>query len=103
MGEEYQLLFDSIKDYAIYMTDVSGNNTTWNTGAERLKGYKTDEIIGQNFSILFLPEDREKGKPAKELQVAKNKGKYEDEGWRFKKDGSKFWGPCYFKACLFRY
>lgn len=91
MQEDYQLLIDSIKDYAIYMLDTSGHITSWNPGAERMKGYTQQEVIGKHFSMLFRPEDREKEKPAKELEIALAKGRFEEEGWRIRKDGSKFW------------
>lgn len=91
MLDEYHLLLDSIKDYAIYMLDKSGNVTTWNIGAEKMKGYSEAEIVGKHYSILFIPEDRENGKPERELQIALNTGKYEEEGWRKRKDGSWFW------------
>lgn len=91
MQEDNRLLIDSIKDYAIYMLDVEGRVTTWNTGAERMKGYSANEIIGQHFSLFLLPEDLEKDKPRKELRIALNKGRYEEEGWRLRKDGTRFW------------
>ncbi|HEX8333031.1 MAG TPA: PAS domain S-box protein [Segetibacter sp.] len=91
MQEDYQLLFDSIKDYAIIKLDRSGNIASWNAGAERMKGYSEDEIIGKHFSILFTEQDIEKEKPAKELHAALTKGRYEEESWRIRKDGSKFW------------
>ena len=91
MQEDYHLLVDSIKDYAIYMLDVEGNITTWNAGAQRMKGYSPEEIIGKNFTCLFIPEDQDKEKPQKELRTALSKGHYEEEGWRMRKDGSRFW------------
>jgi PAS domain S-box-containing protein len=91
MHENYHLLIESIKDYAIYMLDVTGHITTWNVGAERMKGYRDEEIIGKHFSILFTSEDRDKNKPEKELEVALAKGRYEEEGWRMRKDGRRFW------------
>jgi PAS domain S-box-containing protein len=86
-----QLLLQSIKDYAIYMLDVNGHVSSWNTGAERFKGYTADEIIGQHFSRFYTPEDRERGMPALALQTAIDHGKFEAEGWRVRKDGSRFW------------
>jgi PAS domain S-box-containing protein len=91
MQEDYHLLVDSINDYAIYMLDVEGNITTWNAGAQRMKGYSPEEIIGRNFTTLFILEDQEKEKPQKELRTALSKGRYEEEGWRVRKDGSRFW------------
>lgn len=91
MQEDYQLLIDSISDYAIIMLDASGNIASWNAGAERMKGYKKEEIIGKHFSIFFIDEDIQKDKPAKELEIAIATGRYEEEGWRRRKDGAKFW------------
>jgi PAS domain S-box-containing protein len=87
----YQLLVDSVTDYAIYMLDPQGRVATWNVGAERSKGYKADEILGKHFSIFFLPEDVAAGLPADELATAESQGRYETEAWRVRKDGTKFW------------
>ena len=89
--QRFQLLINSITDYAIYMLDVDGRITTWNPGAERFKGYTADEIIGQNFSIFFTPEDREAGVPQKALAAALAEGRFEAEGWRLRKDGTRFY------------
>jgi len=89
--QRFQLLINSITDYAIYMLDVDGRITTWNPGAERFKGYTADEIIGRNFSIFFTPEDREAGVPQKSLAAALAEGRFEAEGWRLRKDGSRFY------------
>lgn len=89
--ERFRLLVDGVKDYAIYMLDPQGQVTSWNTGAERIKGYTSDQIIGQHFSVFFLAEEREQGKPGQELQVARREGKYEGQGWRVRRDGSRFW------------
>jgi PAS domain S-box-containing protein len=86
-----QLLVDSIKDYAIILLDIDGNVLTWNSAAERLKGWKPAEIVGQNFSRFYPPEDIAKGKTVMELKVAGEEGRFEDEGWRVRKDGSRFW------------
>jgi PAS domain S-box-containing protein len=86
-----QLLLQAIKDYAIYMLDAAGHVSSWNTGAERFKGYTAEEIIGQHFSRFYTPEDRETGLPARALQTALDHGKFEAEGWRVRKDGSRFW------------
>jgi PAS domain S-box-containing protein len=91
MKEDYHLLIDSIKDYAIYMLDREGHITTWNVGAHRMKGYSAEEVIGKFFNFLFTPEDQEKEKPQKELRIALSKGRYEEQGWRMRKDGSRFW------------
>ncbi len=89
--EQYRLLVDSIKDYAIILLDPAGNVASWNPGVERIKGYRPGEVIGQNFSIFYPPEDVARGKPALELQKAVSEGRFEDEGWRVRKDGSRFW------------
>ena len=91
-GEErFRLLVESVKDYAIFLLDRSGHIQSWNAGAERLKGYRADEIIGKHFSIFYTPEDLEAKKPARELVIAADEGRYEEEGWRVRKDGSHFW------------
>jgi PAS domain S-box-containing protein len=87
----FRLLVESVRDYAIFMLDPTGNVLTWNAGAERFKGYKADEIIGQHFSRFYPPEALERGLPAHELEVATEAGVFEDEGWRVRKDGSLFW------------
>jgi PAS domain S-box-containing protein len=89
--ERFKLLVESVRDYAIFMLDVSGHILTWNAGAERFKGYRADEIIGQHFSRFYLPEAKARGLPEHELEVASETGAFEDEGWRVKKDGSLFW------------
>ncbi|HEU0283861.1 MAG TPA: PAS domain S-box protein [Sphingomicrobium sp.] len=89
--QRFQLLVNSITDYAIYMLDPTGRIATWNPGAERFKGYTADEIVGQNFSVFFTPEDRDAGLPAKALRTALAEGRFEAEGWRLRKDGSRFW------------
>jgi len=89
--QRLQLLINAITDYAIYMLDREGRITTWNPGAERFKGYRADEIIGRHFSVFFTPEDREAGLPARALETAAREGRFEVEGWRVRKDGSRFW------------
>jgi PAS domain S-box-containing protein len=89
--ERFRLLVESVKDYAIFMLDTDGVIATWNPGAERLKGYKPEEAIGKHFSIFYTQEDLDDGKPARELKIAIAEGKYEEEGWRLRKDGSRFW------------
>jgi len=89
--ERFRLLVESIRDYAIFMLDPDGVVLTWNPGAERFKGYRADEIIGQHFSRFYAPETLERGLPAHDLEVAKSTGVFEDEGWRVRKDGSRFW------------
>jgi hypothetical protein len=89
--ERLRLLITSVKDYAIFILDPKGHVATWNTGAERLKGYKAEEIIGQHFSRFYPEEDVRAGKCAFELETAEREGRFEDLGWRIKKDGSRFW------------
>jgi PAS domain S-box-containing protein len=87
--ERLRLLIDGVQDYAILMLDPEGRVASWNAGAQRTKGYNAEEIIGQHFSRFYPPEDRDK--PARELAIATQAGKYEEEGWRVRKDGSRFW------------
>jgi PAS domain S-box-containing protein len=89
--ERFRLLVEGVKDYAIFMLDPDGYVVSWNQGAERLKGYSADEIIGEHFSKFYLKEDIRKGRPAAGLKIARSEGRYEAEGWRLRKDGSKFW------------
>jgi PAS domain S-box-containing protein len=89
--ENYRMLLDGVQDYAIFMLDPQGRVASWNAGAERIKGYKADEIIGQNFSRFYLQEDIDQGKPQEELQTAAASGRSEIEHWRVRKDGSLFW------------
>lgn len=86
----YRLLLDAVTDYAIYMLDPSGLVTSWNSGAERIKGYTAAEIIGQHFSRFYTPEDRSAGEPARALETAGREGRFEKEGWRVRKDGTRF-------------
>jgi PAS domain S-box-containing protein len=90
-GDSFKLLVQSIVDYAIYMLDPDGYVTSWNSGAERIKGFQTEEIVGKHFSTFYTPEDREAGVPATVLETARSEGKFEGEGWRMRKDGSRFW------------
>jgi PAS domain S-box-containing protein len=87
----YGLLVESVQDYAIFALDPRGYILSWNIGAARLKGYTADEIIGKHFSIFYPPEDKARGKTEWELELAERDGRFEDEGWRVKKDGSLFW------------
>jgi PAS domain S-box-containing protein len=87
----YRLLIEAITDYAIYMLDPSGIVTSWNPGARRFKGYTPEEIIGQHFSRFYSEEDRKSGLPARALETAVREGKFESEGWRIRKDGTRFW------------
>ena len=90
-NETYRLLVDTVRDYAIFMLDTEGNITTWNTGAAVLKGYTPQEIVGRHFSVFYSEEDRIANKPGKELELCLRDGKVEDEGWRYRKDGTRFW------------
>jgi len=87
----FRLLVESVKDYAIFMLDPEGNVTSWNLGAQRTKGYEAAEIIGKHFSTFYPPEDIAAGKCERELALASREGRYEEEGWRLRKDGSRFW------------
>lgn len=87
----YRLLVEGVLDYAIFYMDASGHIESWNVGAERIKQYKADEIIGKHFSVFYTPEDRERGLPAHVLKTAAEEGHFEGEGWRVRKDGSRFW------------
>jgi PAS domain S-box-containing protein len=89
--ERFRLLVDAVQDYAIFMLDVQGHVSSWNTGAQRIKGYAVSEIIGKHFSVFYPEEDLRAGKPERELEVAAKEGRFEDEGWRLRKDGSRFW------------
>ena len=89
--ERFRLLVEAAKDYAIFLLDPQGHVASWNPGAERIKGYKADEIIGQHFSRFYPQEAIDRGWPAHELKVATAEGRFEDEGWRVRKDGTQFW------------
>jgi len=89
--ERFRLIVQSVRDYAIFMLDPTGHIATWNIGAERIKGYDAIEIIGKHFSIFYPPEDQAWDKPGWELQEATRDGRFEDDGWRVRKDGSRFW------------
>lgn len=89
--KRYRLLIDSIADYAIYMLDLDGRIASWNLGAQRFKGYVASEIIGEHFSRFYTDKDRADGLPERALRVAAEEGRYEMEGWRLRKDGTRFW------------
>src|SRR5690606_22954583 len=89
--EKLKLMIASVQDYAIFMLDADGRVVSWNPGAERIKGYAASEIIGSSFSKFFTPEDLAAGKPERELEQARQHGRFEDEAWRVRKDGSRFW------------
>jgi PAS domain S-box-containing protein len=87
----FRILVQGVTDYAIFMLDPEGKVTNWNTGAQHIKGYTADEIVGQHFSRFYTPEDREAGVPRKALQTAEREGRFAAEGWRQRKDGTRFW------------
>ncbi len=89
--QQLRTIVDSVKDYAIFLLDPKGFVATWNPGAQRIKGYTAEEIIGQHFSIFYPSDDTEQKKPQEQLGIAKAKGRFEVEGWRIRKDGSRFW------------
>lgn len=89
-SRQFELLLNSVTDYAIYMLDTQGYVRSWNPGGERIKGYSADEIIGSHFSRFYDPEEAAAGVPAKNLETARVEGRYSGEGWRFRKDGSRF-------------
>lgn len=89
--EQFRLLVQGVTDYAIYMLSPAGEITNWNAGAERIKQYSHDEVIGSHFSRFYTEEDRASGQPARTLKIAVEEGRFESEGWRIRKDGSKFW------------
>src|SRR6476646_952263 len=87
----FRLLVEGVADYALYMLDPDGVVTSWNIGGQRIKGYAPDEIIGQHFSRFYTEVDRTNGKPLRALRIAREQGRYEEEGWRVRKDGTFFW------------
>jgi formate hydrogenlyase transcriptional activator len=89
--QQLRSIVESVRDYAIYLLDKDGSVMTWNPGAERIKGYTADEVLGLNFSRFFTQEDRDRGHPAEMMKLAAARGRVEDEGWRLRKDGSRFW------------
>jgi PAS domain S-box-containing protein len=89
--ERYHQLIDGVRDYAIFTLDLQGQITSWNSGAAQIIGYQADEVIGRHFSLLYPPEDRQASKPQRLLEVALREGCVEDQGWRLRKDGSRFW------------
>ncbi len=91
LEERLQLLIEAVVDYGIFVLDPSGHVLSWNTGAQKLKGYTRDEIVGRHFSVFYPPEDVQRGWPQEELRRALASGRFEDEGWRLRQDGSRFW------------
>src|ERR1700756_5370768 len=86
----FRLLVEGVADYALYMLDPTGTVTSWNIGGQRIKGYSPDEILGQHFSRFYTDTDRANGKPSRALRIAQEQGRYEEEGWRVRKDGTFF-------------
>jgi len=89
--QRFRLLVDGVADYAIFMLDVGGHVASWNLGAERIKGYTEAEALGRHFRMFYLPEAQQARRPERELEVASREGRYEEEGWRLRRDGSRFW------------
>jgi PAS domain S-box-containing protein len=89
--ERFRLLVESVKDYAIFMLGVDGKITTWNSGAEHITGYRAEEAIEKHFSIFYPAEGIDEGRPELELEIAASVGRYEEEGWRVRKDGQRYW------------
>lgn len=89
--QHLRLMVEAVKDYAIFMLDADGYVVSWNEGAERIKGYTTDEIVGKHFSVFYTPEALARNWPNEELEIVRRDGRFEDEGWRVRKDGSRFW------------
>src|SRR6202795_3280504 len=87
----FRLLVEGVIDYALYMLDPTGIVTSWNIGGQRIKGYSPEEIVGRHFSCFYTEVDRANGKPARALRIAREQGRYEEEGWRVRKDGTFFW------------
>src|SRR5436190_16314207 len=100
--ELFRLLVNSVRDYAIFLLDPTGHITTWNAGAERIKGYRADEIIGRHFSVFYPAHEIAAGTCERELEIAAREGRFEDEGWRFRKDGTRFWANVVISAVLDR-
>jgi PAS domain S-box-containing protein len=89
--ERFRLLVENVRDYGLFNLDTEGNVTSWNAGGERITGYTAEEIIGRNFSVFYLPEDVSAGKPQHELEIVRRDGRYEEEGWRIRKNGQRYW------------
>jgi PAS domain S-box-containing protein len=98
--ERFRLLVEGVHEYGIFLLDPDGNVVSWNAGAERIKGYKAHEVIGHNFSMFYPPEDLASGKPAMELKAAIENGRWEDEGWRVRADGTRFWANVMITALI---
>src|SRR4029077_14760421 len=91
LGGQFAHLVANVEDYAIFLLDTQGRVRSWNAGAQRIKGYTADEIMGKHFSLFYSSEDVERRWPQQELEIASRVGRFETEGWRFRKDGKRFW------------
>ncbi len=96
--DSFRLFVESVKDYAIVMLDPAGHIVSWNPGAERIKGYREDEVLGKHFSCFYPAEAVQRGVPEHELNMAAREGRFEDEGWRLRKDGKQFWASVVISA-----
>src|SRR5271165_4324980 len=99
-SDTYELLIQAVVDYGIYMLDPDGRVVSWNPGAQRIKGYAAEEIIGEHFSRFYTEEDRAAGVPEQALRIAAADGRFAAEGWRLRKDGSRFWAMVVIDAIL---
>src|SRR5436305_1403793 len=90
-AEEFAILVDAVEDYAVFLLDPEGVIRSWNSGAARIMGYKAEEAVGRHFSSFYGAEDHATHKPQRELETATREGRVEDEGWRMRKDGTRFW------------
>jgi PAS domain S-box-containing protein len=104
-GDQFRLMVEAVVDYAIYMLDREGRVVSWNPGAERLKGYAASDVIGRHYSMFFTADGIREGKPQHELDEAKHRGRFEEEGWRVRKVGTQFWAnvvltPIYYEGVL---
>jgi PAS domain S-box-containing protein len=101
--ENFEKMIAEVEDYAIFLLDVNGTILSWNKGAEKIKGYKASEIIGKSYQLFYLHEDLERNLPQQLLDEARTKGKVVYEGWRVKKDGTRFWGNITITAIHYNY
>ncbi|PPV06244.1 two-component system sensor histidine kinase NtrB [Xanthomonas bromi] len=99
-SRQCQLLVQSVSDCAIYMLDIGGHIRSWNPGGERIKGYSANEVIGTHFSRFYLPEDAQRDEPSRNLEIARHEGRFAAEGWRLRKDGSRFWASVVIEPVL---
>src|SRR5213076_854055 len=101
--EQFRLLVQSVTDYAIFLLDSGGRVISWDDGAERIKGYSAGEIVGRSIELFYPTEDRDAGKPEQGLRCAEREGRFRTEGWRVRKDGSRFWADVAITALLERH